>query len=573
MNGNGFAYVKGDMHQLAHLIERIERTCLDFFHPFNNEKNIAFFSLCKHMTLRSKDILYLINLNYCDNDDIISSYQNIDGTEILLRSIIEASVIYNILLNNGDELTKEFLKQTDIDLLNIQEQFRGASHYFDRKKAKEKYDRYAWAQSLSKDGKKIYSIEDLIEIANLTQEGRDIFHNEINLCNSFSHPNLINDSFYVGAIQDGNIHLVIGVLETITSIMYGILQSFQILHQYTFITAAPNYISYLPILQVFTKSPDVDLALYYINTFKFDYLEINQKIYDIDVTQSERMMSWLLMYSMMVNPDNEGRRLDRSIQKLLDHLTHNVRELIYGFEKKVPYLYITKIRFVLENLAMIWILLDYDETQVEVYQAHTDIKTYIDSKKIPDSLLKQFGKTQEDVDNTIIDANGEQITLKEAYKRNVAFIQEFLKERYQLNLSEGEILKSNAWMVDSAKEWNKTPGNMKYVSYPMVDLKDSHVLKKFDFRLDHYIKGLYSFSSTHCHPTFYSSINNDWEKHEGLLNETYYVIMTYLDLVLEKLDLHYPLIKQIPLPIFQEYKESIEKIFEESKQFVNLKDN
>ena len=148
--------------------------------------------------------------------------------------------------------------------------------------------------------------------------------------------------------------------------MYGMLQSYQILHQYRFASVAPNYLKYLPELLVLTKEASLELAHRYIEDFQYDYLNITKKSYDSKITHAERIMACLITYATMTNIRNDGKRLDRSIQKLLDQLTHGVRELVYGFEKRMTYIYLTKIRFVLETLAMIWIILDSDKEKVEV---------------------------------------------------------------------------------------------------------------------------------------------------------------------------------------------------------------
>lgn len=422
-----------------------------------------------------------------------SKMNNISGIFILLRKMIEANILLNIILNYGGSLYDEYLYQENIDESHIADKFKNTCNYFHINHIDIK-DKYYWISNTF--GRKIISIDNLIDLARLVPEAKANLKAWAKECNYMSHPTLYSDDKIL-ELYNGNFILelqyVFEVILEMMGVFYTMIESIEkepLLTTKYQINAIEKSIPKLNIFKITFFKVDETINT---NIDNFKKVDFNQIPYNIRAEYS--MLNIALTAPLLTN--GLGERQKRTLGKLIDILAEDLRDLLIGYYHKNNLVFYPKIRQVLEDLAYIERILEMNEQEIEIFQCYTDIQRYIKASYLA-SLNNKINNKKIDFRNDLIFVKDEKITVEQYYKDNLKFLKEYFMTKYNLKVKSDFIKRINSWAFDGVC----IPTNWQLIK-SMIDNTDSKWIQN-----SNYYSGTYSLSSTFCHVNNFS-LNNE----------------------------------------------------------------
>ena len=530
--------------------------------------------LTKGYIERLKDLFYLLNLNYTNEDSLITlNYQNCDGVNILLRGAIESVIIMKLLLENDVNLYKKYYDQIDLDKNNIVSKFNGKSKYFRKFNSQNNdiYNNFEWASSIVKS--KFITIPLLIKATNYDDFKKAYYLNEIMFNNNLSHPNLKNDSVILdGLFGSGNVNEILYFFEIITTLSHDLIENLK-----TFDIKQNNGEHLALIAKVNLPLVNTNYSLLlkqkgYKTTNISDrtkiLLKIRTKEYNTLISSADSIQSNIMLFSTiaLAGIRDSNPRQYKTLNKYSESMMLNFQELIIAFEKGKSLIFFTKLRYVLELIATIDILLDFDEEQMEMYQVHTDIRSVSAWNKIPEilkSYYKEIGYIDKDPLKIIVSHNDKNITINKRYLDDLKYLNNFYTTRYKMCLKNNYAKNVNGWAVNIVEKSNESPSNLKielnFIKNNSLELSDSDNENMSDI-----IRGLSALTSSYCHTTAYSM--NDLEKSDDALyiKESYYYLIKILKIFNDKCKRKFPILKKIE----SHYYNNIDQLLKKFEDYV-----
>jgi len=530
--------------------------------------------LTKGYIERLKDLFYLLNLNYTNEDSLITlNYQNCDGVNILLRGAIESVIIMKLLLENDVNLYKKYYDQIDLDKNNIVSKFNGKSKYFRKFNSQNNdiYNNFEWASSIVKS--KFITIPLLIKATNYDDFKKAYYLNEIMFNNNLSHPNLKNDSVILdGLFGSGNVNEILYFFEIITTLSHDLIENLK-----TFDIKQNNGEHLALIAKVNLPLVNTNYSLLlkqkgYKTTNISDrtkiLLKIRTKEYNTLISSADSIQSNIMLFSTiaLAGIRDSNPRQYKTLNKYSESMMLNFQELIIAFEKGKSLIFFTKLRYVLELIATIDILLDFDEEQMEMYQVHTDIRSVSAWNKIPEilkSYYKEIGYIDKDPLKIIVSHNDKNITINKRYLDDLKYMNNFYTTRYKMCLKNNYAKNVNGWAVNIVEKSNESPSNLKielnFIKNNSLELSDSDNENMSDI-----IRGLSALTSSYCHTTAYSM--NDLEKSDDALyiKESYYYLIKILKIFNDKCKRKFPILKKIE----SHYYNNIDQLLKKFEDYV-----
>jgi len=530
--------------------------------------------LTKGYIERLKDLFYLLNLNYTNEDSLITlNYQNCDGVNILLRGAIESVIIMKLLLENDVNLYKKYYDQIDLDKNNIVSKFNGKSKYFRKFNLQNNdiYNNFEWASSIVKS--KFITIPLLIKATNYDDFKKAYYLNEIMFNNNLSHPNLKNDSVILdGLFGSGNVNEILYFFEIITTLSHDLIENLK-----TFDIKQNNGEHLALIAKVNLPLVNTNYSLLlkqkgYKTTNISDrtkiLLKIRTKEYNTLISSADSIQSNIMLFSTiaLAGIRDSNPRQYKTLNKYSESMMLNFQELIIAFEKGKSLIFFTKLRYVLELIATIDILLDFDEEQMEMYQVHTDIRSVSAWNKIPEilkSYYKEIGYIDKDPLKIIVSHNDKNITINKRYLDDLKYLNNFYTTRYKMCLKNNYAKNVNGWAVNIVEKSNESPSNLKielnFIKNNSLELSDSDNENMSDI-----IRGLSALTSSYCHTTAYSM--NDLEKSDDALyiKESYYYLIKILKIFNDKCKRKFPILKKIE----SHYYNNIDQLLKKFEDYV-----
>ena len=223
--------------------------------------------------------------------------------------------------------------------------------------------------------------------------------------------------------------------------------------------------------------------------------------------------------------------------KYMESLMLNMQELVISYENKMSCIFFAKLRYVLELIATIDILTTFDEHEMEVYQAHTDVLRYSAWNKIPKIMkerLRDAGMMKEDPSNVMIKYDGKETTVFHLYLKNLDFLKKYYKDRYNLNISKGQVKHVNGWAINIVGRSNKAPSNLAIILSFIENNADKFSEKSNN--LKDYFSGLYTLICSYCHSTAFASIEVNDGNDNLYIDEAYYYLIKVFDVLMKNIE-------------------------------------
>lgn len=466
------------------------------------------------------------------------NFYNCDEVNILLRGAIESVVVMKLLLDNDEALFAAFYEQKDKDQRDLKQKFNGKSKHFSLSDSIEvkKYNRYHWASAII--DKKVISINDLIEATSYDEDFKDILISEVMHNNNLSHPMLKNDSVILdGLTGSGNMREILYFLDISNKSMLEVLSHFVAFDKRFFSGENAKTILNCEYVKAFESYDNGFFGEkqkgYSEETIKL--LGIINKNYDTSKTHAATLEAAILSPSVLMmqktSNDDAKPRLYRTLSKYLESLYINVYELSLALELKKSYILFTKLRYTLELFSTIDILSQMNETQIEVYQAHTDILNYLSWIKMPKSIKSQFN---EDFNKIMVKIKGKEKTVFHIYEDNLRFIEKYYLEQYGLKLRKNQLKHVNAWAINLIENNNRAPSNQSII----IGFIEKYLGKDREQKLDYvtYFKGLYALSCSYSHATALSVNEVLSGNDEFYMNEAYYYFIKVYEVFMKNME-------------------------------------
>lgn len=533
---------------------------------------------------RVYDILYLINLNYVSEDKIITlNFQNLYGANILLRGVIESTIILDILRTNQNlPLFEKYYNQMFGDNNDMVDKFDGQSKYFLKKAPfDDEYSRYSWLKPLIK--KKVVTLADLVNVSSLSDYTKGYYINEILHNNNLSHPKLKNDSVIRdGLFGTGNVSEIIYFFETITTLSIDLINTMIDIDKKYGDGSGYSYVRKIK------RIPKLDDYFNRLQKDVFDYpeisketsklLKIREKNYDTDISHADTLQFGVIIsFGAVMRIKDEQSRKQRCLDKYLESLMLNIQELALAFENDKPYIFFTKLRYGLELMSTIDVILDWDENGIEMYQVHTDILTNSAYQKIPKVIKDYFrdaGLIKQDPNKVEVTYGGVTMSVHQMYLENLKFMKEYYKKEYSIDVTNKTLKHVNGWAIRLFNDSDKPPSNLNLIRNFISKNKD-YFDESYD-GIESFLEGLYTLICAYCHATSFSSKSILEKEYELYIDEAYYYLIKFFEILMLKIEKMFPSITDLlntmkSLKDYNEkfsYKYSINEILKEMKNNV-----
>lgn len=547
MNSKIAINIRVQLYNYTELMQSLRRLYFSMFYKKKNMRFISTYILFENYYKRVMGIIEIINLNYKNQKELYSiGYQNIDDCNILLRGTIESLIILNILLNQNSVYSENYFLQNETDKKEVEKFFKkeGKQIEVSGEVKTTKYDRYKWLRPLI--NKKIITLSDLLDFTDFTNIQKAFYENDINFNNNLSHPRLRNDSVIIDQLfGTGNVNDIMNIFEiidrTINDLAHVLLVYDYNYYDKNFKANIINLFAMDINIREFSRELTVGdcKILFPLSELTKKHNKLRKQEFDASITHVDNLSFWMLVYSIGIGAytkTSPNERLGRCLDKYFETLSWNIKELALSYEKLKPYIFFTKSRFLLEMFSIIDLLLNMSEKEVEVYQAHTDIRTFLDFCRIPSICKEDYisaGLLSRDYINTEIKYKDGKSSLQDIYIDNLNFIQVFYKDKYNIDVTKGKIKHVNGWAIKKIKNKINPPSNEKLI-LDFAKLIDSH--KNDDINYIKLAKGIYILVCSYCHSTSYSYLDSLSSEVKSKMRQTYKYIIISLSYLSKRIE-------------------------------------
>lgn len=449
-------------------------------------------------------VVMLLNSNYKDLSTLLTrKINNINGVFIYLRKIIEADMILNIVINNGKELYNLYLAQSTIDESHVCRNFGDDNKKF-KVSNEESNNKYYWIEKAL--GTSVDSIDDLIELAHIVPEVKSNMKAWVKECNYMSHPTLYSDDKIIAPFNGAFMNDIYYVFEILIETIYAFYEMIKVIEsisQYNSKYDIDTIKTKIPNLSLFKKDFFTKISNRFSDDDNFKQVDYNQIPYNV---RAEISMMTLGITAPFIK--NElGDRKRNTLNKLIDILAEDLRDLLIGYYQKNNAVFYPKIRQVLEDVSYVNQILNMTEEQIEIFQAYTDIQRYINANYTI-NIRKNYIEPPFNFKKWNVDHDGKKQTIEQYYQQSLKFIKEYYKDNHNKNIKTKEIKRPNSWLYNG----KKTPTNWQIIKRMLTDIND-YTHENIDF-----YSGLYSLSSLYCHINNFSITNAYIRKETTYIN-------------------------------------------------------
>jgi len=519
----------------------IEKIMLNISKYYQYSQTLHHYTNLIAQTTNAKDkIAYYICLdgfatrlsNYCLSiyDEILNQdldFQKANSNRIYLRGCLESCLIINILLSRP-QLTQNFMNNLTYDVVRINNVYANSSksrfflyrEFYNITLEGKPQKRFGWLPRYK--GKKALNMSDLLNYISFENEDkRNYYEMLIRSADNFSHP-----SFYIPrAVLDKNKtnkHKELDILTNKSGILYEcvhIINHFikeflnprvaQVLNEIinNECLESTNKVSFIDvndyILGANSTLNHCDIANFFKKRINIEKkIKLRNNVYPHQINSISNKLLTLGKTTLRT----KDSFLHRNIGLLLLDARLRIDELFKAYYDFDLLSFYTQVRYVIEFVVTINILLNEDNERNKIYYIHQYIKGYQARNTIKNFVFKHSKIIAEQLNN-ITDNDYEQ------YQKSIDLIVDYYKNVHNKEVDRNNAVRLNAWALYLKGLDNEYVLNLpSLLSFSVSNLMEN-VNKELDqynlnINITKYILGLYEESCAYSHVTPYAWVNN-----------------------------------------------------------------
>lgn len=483
-----------------------------------------------------------------------------ETNRILMRGCIESTLLIAVFFPHWDRVGL-FHQQLFSDIKRINSMYMGSSpsrmllfkNLNPTNIGEAEFSRrYEWVTS--QKSKIPLSMVDLLEFVSFSSE-KDSSYYELLIRNfdTFSHPSFkLAMSLQSDSFSTGNLSSIVALLDDngiISETARNIVRALEFYlqdHPFNSFPKALNLLlnseSELPKEQLIYNQMEVEvllngspekvtsdmLASFFFNQFSlFKEYEIRRSLYP---SYTNFLGYGIALVARFLKEYSPSSYMQKNVIFLLQDVSPRFDDFFKSyFVEDIPLFYV-QVRYLLEAISMIYILLDEEEDRSKVFFLHQSIKGF----ESISSLLKY----REHWD--LVDEKEEESHLQsmQKYQSEIDEIKQYYEKSHRVTVDQRHIVRLNGWALYLRHENNeKVPNAPFLIQYAVRNLTKEitpSLLPNFNF--DQYASGLYEESCTYSHVTSYAwHHQKEITQNDLYLREQFLVVSLLFDGMMQKL--------------------------------------
>ncbi len=474
--------------------------------------------------------------NYClslyeeVSTDNIEFYKG-NSNRIYLRGCLESCLIINIL-SVRPHLTQNFMNNLTYDVVRINNVYNNSSNsrfelykeFYNVTLEGKPQKRFGWLPRFK--GKKALSMSDLLNYININDESKKHYYEMlIRSADNFSHPSFYIPRTVLSKNTEKNIQDIEiltnknGILNECIQIISDFLKNFFELNSNIRISSMLDAIlndenqilnKQMTFLQVNDYILGVNNDITYLDAANFfkNRLDIDRKLkmrnnnYPIYISKISTNLNTLALSILKTSKSH----FHKNIALLLLDAKFRIDDLFKAYYDFDLLSFYTQIRFLIEFVVTVNILINEDNERNKIYYIHQYIKGYQAKFTIKNFLSSQNVKINDEVNQAFAEET-------EKYQKSIDLIIDYYKKFHNRDIDRNNAVRLNAWALYLKGLDNDYILNLpSLLSFSVTGLMNgiNEELEQYNIHINiiDYVLGLYEESCAYSHVTPYAWVNN-----------------------------------------------------------------